>query len=80
MDVYMIWATAPRGGEHWLVDAWDDDSIASNGKGWAEAVTKAFAENGAENVRIVKTHVDFDAVVAAFNVPVVASAGIELVR
>lgn len=72
MDIYMIWASEiePNGVRScWLIDAWDDDSVSGNREGWKQAVDKAQAEHGYDNVRIVKGSVDMDAVRNAFEIP-----------
>lgn len=67
MDVLMIWVTDENpDSEIWLLEAWDNDSIAGNQEGWEEAVQKAYEVYGGANVRITKTTVDFDKVQAAF--------------
>lgn len=67
MDVYQIWAQ--EAGFFWLVDAWDDDSISGDRSGYEEALKKAHDAHGAENVRVIRTVIDFDAVTKAFEVP-----------
>lgn len=74
MKLWMIWARCD--GMVWLVDSWDDDSVATNPEGWAEAVAEARTANGADNVSVVSTTVDFDAVLATFEAPTVRAAGI----
>lgn len=64
MDIYMIWAQ--EAGVKWLVEAWDDDTIAENDSGYQDAIDKAYDTYGAANVRIVKARVNFDKVEAAF--------------
>jgi len=66
MDIYLIWAQEPDGNYHWLVGAWDDDSVGENYAGYEEAVAKAREEHGVENIRVVKARIDFDKVVEAF--------------
>jgi len=67
MDIWMIWAHDGYG-HHWLVDAWDDDSTAENWTGWQKAVREAKADNDGRVV-VVKSSVNFDKVLEAFNVP-----------
>lgn len=64
MDVYMIWAH--ESGSAWLVDSWDDDSISGNGFGWEEAKDKA--SKLYKDTRVIKASVDFDRILAAFDV------------
>lgn len=74
MDVWMIWAETA--GYHWLVEAWDDETRNENSTGWNEAVAKATKDH--ENIRIVRTSVDFNAIVKTFEVPLVESGPIEV--
>lgn len=78
IDVYMIWAIEPNSFNDgpWLVDAWDEHSVDGNSSGWDEAKKKAYDEHGAENIRIAKTRVDWNAVAATFQVPTVASGDV----
>lgn len=66
MDIYMIWAQ--EAGVKWLVEAWDDDTVAENDSGYEAALDKAYASYGAENVRVIKGRIDFGKVEAAFEV------------
>ncbi|WP_159600561.1 hypothetical protein [Agromyces humi] len=67
-DVWMIWATeTERNDVLWLVGAWDDATTAENNLGWADAVKQAKSDHGADNIQIIKTTIDLDAVHAAFN-------------
>lgn len=74
MTIWMIW-TRDSSEAMWLSDAWDDDSVSENDTGWAEAVAKAHKEHGAENVRILRGDVDFNAVEKAFQIPDVGPLG-----
>lgn len=67
MDVYQIWAQEAE--FFWLVDAWDDDSIQANRSGYEAALKKAYDAHGAENIRVIRTVIDFGAVTKAFEVP-----------
>ena len=67
LDLYLIWVLSGSGVS--LVDAWDQDSVADNRPGWDEAVEDAFADHGANNVRVTITSVDIDAVQRAFAPP-----------
>jgi len=70
MDIYLIWATdSDTNDVTWLVGAWDGDSIADNFSGYQEEVQKHQDIHGADRVRVVKAHIDFDKVVGAFRVP-----------
>lgn len=69
MDIYLIWAQDPDGDVTWLVDAWDDDTIAENYSGWREKIVQAEKDYEPQNVRIVKAYIDFDGVRKAFEVP-----------
>lgn len=75
MIIWMIWAAAAGVSplELTLVDAWDDDAVSGNREGWENALTVAADMCGAENIRVVKTSVDFDGVLKAFEVPTVGS-------
>lgn len=68
MDIFQIWARdsdSPTASK-WLIDAWDDDSISSNAEGYAEALSKAREEHGADNVAVIVQAVNMDLVDAAF--------------
>lgn len=66
MKIYMIWAQ-DNYGHAWLVDAWDDDSVAENYTGWQEALAKAkLDEDEYTTIRVVTGEVDMDKVYAAF--------------
>lgn len=67
MDIYMLWAS--DGDVLWLVDAWDDDTIAENHSGWTEKISQAEKDYGPSNVRIIKATVNFDSIRKAFEVP-----------
>lgn len=73
MDIWMIWVT-DDGETVWLEEAWDDDSTSGNYEGWIEAVKRAEEKFGAGNVRVVKTSIDLDPVLAAFQ-PIEVAAG-----
>ena len=66
MNIYMLWAQSESGGDLWLIDAWDSDSIDSNSFGWEEAKKKAYDQHGADNVRITYTQVDYESLRKAF--------------
>lgn len=66
MKIWMIWAVTPHDGHHWLVDAWDDETVTENYDGWQTAKEKAYEEYGPDNVRIVHSCVDFDKVLKTF--------------
>lgn len=71
MDIWMIWAR--QGGTVWLEDAWDDDSITENPRGWEGKVAQARQDYGPRGeVRVIKACIDFDAVLAAFKTPTVS--------
>jgi len=80
-DVYMIWAIdlgMPE--EPWLVAAWDEFSIDNNPEGWEYEVAKAYKEHSHDEVKVIKTVVEYEAIVALFNTtPTVDSSGIEVV-
>lgn len=77
MDIYLIWAQESGGEYRWLVGAWDDDSIGENREGYELDLTQARAEHGAQNIRVVKAHIDFDKVTAAFDVPSVGTLTVQ---
>lgn len=68
MDILMIWVRQKDDAARtlWLEDAWDADTIDENGSGWDERVQKAYKEYGGDNVRIVRTKVNYDKIEAAF--------------
>lgn len=67
MDVFIIWAILPdQPDAPWAIAAWDDESIAENEEGWLEALAEAENEHGGRNVRVTKTSINYDNVVAAF--------------
>ena len=67
MDVYIIWVTVPDQPEApWAVTVWDDASMEDNEDGWLEALATAEETFGARYVRVTKTTVNYDAVIAAF--------------
>ncbi len=68
MDVWMIWVTDEQdpAGTIWLEEAWDDDVVGGNPNGWAQKVSELAAEYGGQNIRIIKTSVNFDKIKAAF--------------
>jgi len=67
MDVYMIWAITPdQPDAPWLVSAWDSESRAENEDGWLEDLAAAEEINGARNIRVTRSSVNYDAIVASF--------------
>ena len=73
MDIYMIWVKYSDG-TLTLVDAWDDDTVMENPEGWQERLDHALTSSASgrrDDVRVVKTSVNFDAVRSAFEIPTV---------
>lgn len=67
MDIYVIWAIVPdQPDAPWVVGAWDAESRAENEDGWLEDLAKAEEEYGARFIRVTRSKVDYDKVVAAF--------------
>lgn len=67
MDVYLI-VVQDTEKVFRVLAAWDDDAIQGNPGGWQGAKTEAYADHGAENIRIVRTSIDWDAVACAFDI------------
>lgn len=67
MDIWMIWGRYPDDDILWLINAWDDDSVANNYDRWSEIVEKAKQDHGQDNIRIVRAPLEMDQVAAAFN-------------
>jgi len=67
MDVYMIWAISPDHPDApYLVSAWDSETRSENEDGWLEDLAAAEEIHGARHIRITRSSVNYDAVVAAF--------------
>lgn len=67
MDVFLIWALEPSSPDApWIVAAWDSESRYDNEKGFLEDLEQHEAVHGARNIRVTRTSVNYDAVVAAF--------------
>lgn len=77
MDIFLIWAQESDG-VMFLVDAWDSDSVDSNYDGWEEAVAEARKNH--DDIRVVKTMIDLDAIRTAFETPTVSSSGLSVVK
>lgn len=77
MNIFMLWISDPRdtSQQYWLEEAWDDNSVQTDPEGWEEAKDKAYTSWGPENVRIVVTTVDMDAIRTAFLPARVSSIG-----
>jgi len=72
MDVLIIWGiTADAPDAPWVINAWDTESIDGHPDGWAKALADAEAELGGRYVRVTRTRVNYDTVVAAFQPTVV---------
>lgn len=66
MAVWMIWGTYDDPMFYHLIDAWDDDTVQDNRKGWEAAIEEAYETHGAQNVRVMRTTVNLDKVIQAF--------------
>jgi hypothetical protein len=70
MDVFIIWAIVPdQPDAPWVVGAWDDYSRSENEDGFQEDLAKAEEVYGARFIRVTKTSVNYDKVIAAFEPP-----------
>lgn len=76
MDLYMIFVRAD-GGFTSLEDAWDEESISDNRSGWDATVKAAVVLHGPQNVRVLKTSVDMDAIRKAFEPITIPILGME---
>jgi hypothetical protein len=77
MYVWMIWVE--EDGTTWLDTAMDDDTLDINQNTWQKAVDRA-EKSYPGKVRVVKTLVDFHAIIQAFQPPLIPSAPIEVVE
>lgn len=66
MKIWMIWVKDPDETTLWLAAAWDDESKDINPSGWDKELAKVAEEQGAQNIRVVTSRIDFDSVWAAF--------------
>jgi hypothetical protein len=67
MDVYLIWAIVPdQPDAPWVVSAWDSESRSENEDGFQADLAKAEQEHGARFVRVTRTSVNYDKVIASF--------------
>lgn len=67
MKVWLIWAKDEGVLEHvWLVDAWDDETVAENGDGFKEKLAEVRKDHGVDNVVVTVTNVDIGKVYNAF--------------
>lgn len=76
LDIYLIWALSNSDPEApWIVDAWDEFSIDGNEPGWSAAIKKAEEENDA--IRIVKTTLNHEQIVALFQPTALNNTGLQ---
>lgn len=66
LTIWMIWSCDPMTGSFTLEEAWDDDTVSGNDKGWEEAKQQAYEDHGPDNIRIIKTSLSYDKIAAAF--------------
>ncbi|MFE6967133.1 hypothetical protein ACFVAJ_18615 [Agromyces sp. NPDC057679] len=66
-EVWTIWAKEDGG--VWIQDAWDSGSALENIEEWEATLAKAVDGYGADNVRVVKVELDYDALLETFSPP-----------
>lgn len=66
MKVWLIWAREGVMGHVWVVDAWDDETVAENNDGFQQKIAEARRDNGTDNVVVTVTNVDIDKVYSAY--------------
>jgi len=67
MEIIFIWIKDDNA--IWLSDAWDRESYNQNADSFNAKLKKAYKEHGAENVRLQRATVPYDAVEALFQTP-----------
>lgn len=68
IEVLTIWVREPSDpdGIVWLLNAFDADTVENTTSAWEEKLQEAYKTYGGENVRVVKTTMNYDKIVASF--------------
>lgn len=68
IEILTIWVREPSDpdGIVWLLNAFDADTVENTTSAWEEKLQEAYKTYGGENVRVVKTTMNYDKIVASF--------------